>query len=1134
MLEDHQHELVAKEESVTQDPSAATAGLEIAVASAALEFGPGPSTSALPMSFKQALLEDVDAELHRTGGAVQYLREKAAELVPFGEWLWSTFPEKDDCLYQRKAGLPACREEEAAQGPPLVVHVAALAFDQTSSLKPPPGISQVLSLIEQYLQDGFVTSAADCGPLLVLERIGGNKQEKPDLWQDRVGLDEPLLPFSLGYLKGFTRAVSLLFLLHRLWKKEIDVADELPRLFETVSRVHCLHVKQESRLEEAMANMRMSCRGSLRKATNLIQAVIMVTNLHAMGAGDHMSFIRKWNSQAARQFQFVGKRNAALDSILLHVSKLGWEECCWTDDNLSTKKLYPKYQFPSRSRKWHFRLKTSDQSMALAVEFIQNKFVNKPKLLRKRMDICDVEEVSMKAAVCVNLADEFCKTVPVDPGKVVQEWCDAWAAGESKIDVELDGLILEKQDGLDVRNIPTFKRLSDQHVFSCPVGKTQHEEATLQWDEFNLMIKQIEYDESVFQNWEKKMMSAEAAREIATFKWKRDRRQQSLNAAELLLDSCCHVLVWDKKNEKNIAEAMNFKRTVIMSKMGLEYSAQIPQIVYMNHTAPCLISSVNSNNAVELLTWALAEQMQSVGVVLCPVFTYQKGRLILEERALLDMLCRGNHNIDWSFAALFSEKCDSRDLRPMCYSGRFVFPSALELSKNCFWTCDLRRFQRTSEIAQLPAREMKEIENLDPDAVPDTTDQSLRIKGANKYAQLGSAACKEIFDSVLRGSSIADVGPGVLLIDLHVGVGDMMQAFCSLRANRPHTFYLGFAEDANEALYVQQLMKEQLADQFSNGHPLPTGEKLPEQMPADLLEGLPGTPRLNVLVIRDNKLGIPAAMVQKWRNHPVCGQQFQKFLDKFLEKHTVIEQSIAQPQAADGSANKRAADPDGPAGGTPKKPRVTLDSNAVVPTDTVDKALLTECRIGNKDSMWVQVRANNCIIFANKGSKDFSANEIPLLGFGKGSFKILKQDAELPDGAVELSFSDSQDLVSFNGVVQTLGDVMKELRKKNPDTKITYFRMTFDGEDPHKFTLVKTHRVIFQPRPEEKAGEMKEINAACREPLKVWETSTMCGVMWYLKSSAVKGLVPVKPGIFLKGSCTIPPAHSLVLTKPTS
>ncbi|CAK9116068.1 unnamed protein product [Durusdinium trenchii] len=183
--------------------------------------------------------------------------------------------------------------------------------------------------------------------------------------------------------------------------------------------------------------------------------------------------------------------------------------------------------------------------------------------------------------------------------------------------------------------------------------------------------------------------------------------------------------------------------------------------------------------------------------------------------------------------------------------------------------------------------------------------------------------------------------------------------------------------------------------------------------------------------------------------------------------------------------------------------------------------------------MWLQIRANNLIALTNKGQKEWAGNESNVCGFGKGSFKIIKMDADLPDGAIEFSLSGSDDLVCYKDVVQKLGDVLKELRKKNPETKVTYYKLTFDTDDPHKFTVRKTHRVVFMPRPEEKSGEMKEFNAGCREKLQLWENSASCTVLWHVKASPVKGLIPVKPAVFLRGSASIGPGQSLLLAKPS-
>ena len=92
------------------------------------------------------------------------------------------------------------------------------------------------------------------------------------------------------------------------------------------------------------------------------------------------------------------------------------------------------------------------------------------------------------------------------------------------------------------------------------------------------------------------------------------------------------------------------------------------------------------------------------------------------------------------------------------------------------------------------------------------------------------------------------MGPALLILDLNMNVGDLLQAFLTMRTSWPHTFYLGFASDQNEASYVQELIKTNLAEKYAAGQPLPSGEKLDLQVPTDILEALPAVPRMNLLV----------------------------------------------------------------------------------------------------------------------------------------------------------------------------------------------------------------------------------------------------------------------------------------------
>ena len=271
---------------------------------------PGAADAAVAAQLKESVLEDLASELAKAGGPSQYLEQ--VDLVEFGHWLWQSFPEDDAALYTHSKGLPAIAESEASTTPPLLCHVAALGFSELCSLKPPPGRAQCLALCEQYLLDGFLTSTNESGPLLVLEGLGVATKALPeDLWHTQCR--DAMSAFSLGYLKGMARSCSLLFLLHRLMVTQVPVERELRALYATVRQVHVHHIRLASRMDEALTNMRISCRSSLRKATTTLQSVVMVRNLVQMGTvNDYMAFVRSWNSMSAKQFRFAGRRLSAM------------------------------------------------------------------------------------------------------------------------------------------------------------------------------------------------------------------------------------------------------------------------------------------------------------------------------------------------------------------------------------------------------------------------------------------------------------------------------------------------------------------------------------------------------------------------------------------------------------------------------------------------------------------------------------------------------------------------------------------------------------------------------------------------------------------------------------------------------
>ncbi|CAK0869799.1 unnamed protein product, partial [Prorocentrum cordatum] len=151
-------------------------------------------------------------------------------------------------------------------------------------MKPAPGKDVTRQLWENYLKDGFVTSGE---PLLVSQPEELQVRPEPPLPAPTAHA-----PHSLGYIKGQARSLALLALLHYCYSKNIDLKEVHPLLWQSVCRIYALKVTYSTKADEALANMKLSARGSIRRANNLVVTVVMLHNLSKQGFGDLQSFAR--------------------------------------------------------------------------------------------------------------------------------------------------------------------------------------------------------------------------------------------------------------------------------------------------------------------------------------------------------------------------------------------------------------------------------------------------------------------------------------------------------------------------------------------------------------------------------------------------------------------------------------------------------------------------------------------------------------------------------------------------------------------------------------------------------------------------------------------------------------------------
>ena len=89
-------------------------------------------------------------------------------------------------------------------------------------------------------------------------------------------------------------------------------------------------------------------------------------------------------------------------------------------------------------------------------------------------------------------------------------------------------------------------------------------------------------------------------------------------------------------------------------------------------------------------------------------------------------------NVDRSFGIVFESKVDSRETRPLLYPGRFLLPEHLKEHESIWRSSKLFLDGRTTPAVQIPGREMRIIEDLDPAALPGSYDDSITstVQGA--------------------------------------------------------------------------------------------------------------------------------------------------------------------------------------------------------------------------------------------------------------------------------------------------------------------------------------------------------------------------------------------------------------------
>ncbi|CAK9112393.1 unnamed protein product, partial [Durusdinium trenchii] len=634
----------------------------------------------------------------------------------------------------------------------------------------------------------------------------------------------------------------------------------------------------------------------------------------------------------------------------------------------------------------------------------------------------------------------------------------------------------------------------------------------LKKDEFEHVIKKLDYDRKVFEIWKTKCAGVGLARMHAKQEHIVNEHRKVVQTVENYVEGCVRFLTWEahKSADSLIPQLLNFRMEALKKLRNQPQPgsvSDVPSLVLINWTAPCLLPAQRQKDHANVLAWALHDNANSCGIILSPTFSYQKGKTSLEEHAALNVLAQMGFNLDYQFSLLYAERCDLRDAR-------------------------------TEPVKQLPAKDLKEVEDMADDSVP-TSCSSGFVTGAAKHCQVGAPAAEEILRKLFSGVDLVPTQtPAVLVIDLFPRVGDFSQAFCKLRNSLTSTaslFYVAVAEKGKEVDWLRATLVEDLVDKVkAEQFQVPGQRPFQKEVSADLLEALPALPVMNLLVTTgegdEKKLKIPSSLVKKWSCDEDFAQVFSKWLDEFCEVY-----SVADETENTSSPNKRPAEgQDAASQAQPSPKKLKFDevgAEHLTPNDKISETLLVECKLGGKDSLNFQVRTGNRAYFVNLTGNEISLKPYAaLVGFGRGAFKLFKGDDVVPEKAVIFTMGPDS-LVSVNGVISSVSEALTKQRQTKPDAVVCYHKANPVPEKPGEFTFTQTHKVGFVP-PGKKEGAPEEAvtatNLAARVSMSSFQSLHCVAFVWHSKWT-VKGLQPIKPMLHLVKALVLTPGTACKL-----
>ena len=266
-------------------------------------------------------------------------------------------------------------------------------------------------------------------------------------------------------------------------------------------------------------------------------------------------------------------------------------------------------------------------SMVLFIRHLVHWHENAPSYMQKKLPKGELEKMAERAAVIHQCGQELLKSIPNSTEKQIEDYLyTPYTRGASGIEVEFSAAILEKSDAFNLRDVSAVKELINSVVGGDTDASKQVDNqlamaTEIEVDTFNLCMKQIGHDVERLRAWQTKNKSFESAIFFKKSDWVTTRNEEIRNEAKKLLQSVSTLFVVGTEAEA-IHAIVQFKRS-ICDRLGGAMDGVV-NLMYLNWCSPCSITSSHQTVQARMLSWGMANNEKSAGVLLMPIFSHKK------------------------------------------------------------------------------------------------------------------------------------------------------------------------------------------------------------------------------------------------------------------------------------------------------------------------------------------------------------------------------------------------------------------------------------------------------------------------------------------------------------------------------